>query len=154
MEDSNIEEIPQHEPQSAQPNDAVQRTLPGSNIETMMQQMMRQMMTQMNELTARIARIETTETPTNTVAPTPAASTPAAPTPAVPTPTTQATYTHESKGLKDPEPFDGTRSQYLPWKYQVEAKLRSEPRRFHTNQLAIDYTFSRTTGDARARIFP
>lgn len=154
MEDSNMKEIPQYEPLGAHQSDAVQRTLPVSNIETMMQQML----AQMNELTARIARIETTDTPTNTptntVAPTPAASTPAAPTPAVPTPATQTTYAHESKGLKDPEPFDGTRSQYLPWKYQVEAKLRSEPRRFYTNQLAIDYTFSRTTGDARARIFP
>lgn len=140
MEDSNMKEIPQYESLGAHQSDAVQRTPPGSNIETMMQQML----AQMNELTARIVRIETKETPTTT----------AAPTPAVPTPTTQATYTHESKGLKDPEPFDGTRSQYLPWKYQVEAKLRSEPRRFHTNQLAIDYTFSRTTGDARARIFP
>ncbi|KAG9385556.1 Gag protein [Pyrenophora tritici-repentis] len=115
---------PYHEALDAQRNNEGQsqqanQTPPSANIEITTLQIMQQMMRQMSELTARIAKIETT-----------------------------------TKGLKDPDAFDGTRSQYLPWKYQIEAKLRSEPRRFHTNQLAIDYTFSRTTGDARARVFP
>jgi hypothetical protein len=104
------------------------------------------MMIQMNELMARVQRVEVNGTTTD---PAPATSTADTPTHAAPT-----AYTREPKGLKDPEAFDGTRSQYLPWKYQVEAKLRSEPSRFHNSHLAIDYVFSRTTGNARARIFP
>ncbi|KAK1914227.1 hypothetical protein P3342_007473 [Pyrenophora teres f. teres] len=109
--------------------------------------MMQRMMRQMSELTARIAKIETTSTLTP-AEPTPTPAVDATPPPAMSAPP------RELKGLKDPDAFDGTRSQYLPWKYQIKAKLRSEPRRFHTSQLAIDYTFSRTTGDARARVFP
>ncbi|KAG9375573.1 hypothetical protein A1F94_013862 [Pyrenophora tritici-repentis] len=128
---------PYHEALDAQRNNEGQsqqanQTPPSANIEITTLQIMQQMMRQMSELTARIAKIETTN---------------ATPPPAMPAPP------REPKGLKDPDAFDGTRSQYLPWKYQIEAKLRSEPRRFHTNQLAIDYTFSRTTGDARARVF-
>jgi hypothetical protein len=124
------------------------QTLPDANSTAIMQQMMQQMMNQMSELMARVEKIETKET-------TAANAAPAIPTPIpISTPATNTNYTYEPKGLKDPNAFDGTRSQYLPWKYQVEAKLRSEPRRFHTSHLAIDYTFSRTAGDARARIFP
>ena len=116
-----------------------------SPIETMMLQMMKQM----TELMARVQKVETnggaiSEQSTSAPEPTPAATESTLPT----------TRMREVKGLKDPELFDGTRSQYLPWKYQIEAKLRSEPGRFHTNRLAIDYTFSRTTGNARTRIFP
>ncbi|KAI0568077.1 hypothetical protein Alg130_12340, partial [Pyrenophora tritici-repentis] len=140
---------PYHEALDAQQNNEGQsqqanQTLPGANIEITTLQMMQQMMKQISELTARIAKIETTSTPTP-AEPTPTPAVDATPPPAMPAPP------HEPKGLKDPDAFDGTRSQYLPWKYQIKAKLRSEPRRFHTSQLAIDYTFSRTTGDARAR---
>ncbi|PZD22085.1 hypothetical protein A1F96_11479, partial [Pyrenophora tritici-repentis] len=140
---------PYHEALDAQRNNEGQsqqanQTPPSANIEITTLQIMQQMMRQMSELTARIAKIETTSTPTPAV-PTPTPAVDATPPPAMPAPP------REPKGLKDPDAFDGTRSQYLPWKYQIEAKLRSEPRRFHTNQLAIDYTFSRTTGDARAR---
>ncbi|KAI0616073.1 Gag, partial [Pyrenophora tritici-repentis] len=143
---------PYHEALDAQQNNEGQsqqanQTLPGANIEITTLQMMQQMMKQISELTARIAKIEITSTPTP-AEPTPTPAVDATPPPAIPAPP------HEPKGLKDPDAFDGTRSQYLPWKYQIKAKLRSEPRRFHTSQLAIDYTFSRTTGDARARVFP
>jgi len=119
---------------------------------TNMESLLQQIVGQMTELTTRIATIEATaaSTPMDSAQAIPL---PATPPPATPLPATHAT-SYEMKGLKDPDAFDGTRSQYLPWKYQIEAKLRSEPRRFHTNHLAIDYTFSRTTGDARARIFP
>ncbi|KAG9385524.1 Gag [Pyrenophora tritici-repentis] len=142
---------PYHEALDAQRNNEGQsqqanQTPPSANIEITTLQIMQQMMRQMSELTARIAKIETTSTLHQLYPPTPAVD--ATPPPAMPAPP------REPKGLKDPDAFDGTRSQYLPWKYQIEAKLRSEPRRFHTNQLAIDYTFSRTTGDARARVFP
>jgi len=129
---------------------------------TNMESLLQQIVGQMTELTTRIATIEATaaSTPMDSAQATPPPTTdqPAIPTPttdqpAIPPPVTYPT-SYETKGLKDPDAFDGTRSQYLPWKYQIEAKLRSEPRRFHTNHLAIDYTFSRTTGDARARIFP
>jgi hypothetical protein len=89
-------------------------------------------------------KVETKETTTTITA---ADDAPAIP---ISTPDANTTYTYEPKGLKDPDTFDGTRSQYLSWKYQVKAKLRSEPRRFHTSHFAIDYTFSRTTGDARS----
>jgi hypothetical protein len=137
---------PPNEASSAQQSDEGQSQTPDTNSTAMMQEMMQQMMSQMRELMTRVEKVETKGTATT--APNTA---PAIPTP---TPTTMTNYTYEPKGLKDPDAFDGTRSQYLPWKYQIEAKLRSEPRRFHTSQLAIDYTFSRTTGDARARIFP
>jgi hypothetical protein len=113
-----------------------------------MMQIMQQMISQMSDLMARVEKVETKETTTTTTA---ADDAPAI---LVSTPAANTNYTYEPKGLKDPDAFDGTRSQYLPWKYQIEAKLRSEPRRFHTSHLAINYTFSRTTGDARARIFP
>jgi hypothetical protein len=135
---------PRNEASIAQRSDERQSQLLDTNTAAMMQQMMQKMMNQMSELITRVEKVETKDkTAANTV-------------PAMPTvtPTTNTEYTYEPKGLKDPDAFDGTRSQYLPWKYQVEAKLRSEPRRFHTSRLAIDYTFSRTTGDARARIFP
>jgi hypothetical protein len=100
----------------------------------------------MSELMTRVEKVETEKTAT--------AAADAKPAILISTPTTNTNYTHEPKGLKYPDAFDGTRSQYLPWKYQIEANMRSEPHRFHTDQLAIDYTFSRTTGDAMARIFP
>ncbi|KAG9379803.1 hypothetical protein A1F94_010159 [Pyrenophora tritici-repentis] len=68
--------------------------------------MMQQMMKQISELTARIAKIETTSTPTP-AEPTPTPAVDATPPPAMPAPP------HEPKGLKDPDAFDGTRSQYL-----------------------------------------
>lgn len=137
-----------NEVSGAQRGDERQSHTPDTNSATMMEQMMQQMMNRMSELMARVEKIETKEAPTTTTAANAA--------PAIPTsmPAANTTYEYEPKGLKDPDAFDGTRSQYLPWKYQIEAKLRSEPRRFHTSHLAIDYTFSRTTGDARARIFP
>jgi hypothetical protein len=137
---------PPNEFSSAQQSDEVQSQIPDTNSAAMMQKMMQKMMDQMSELMTRVEKVETKETTTTT-----ADATPAIP---IPTPATNTNYTYEPKGLKDPDAFDGTRSQYLPWKYQVEAKMRSEPRRFHTGHLAIDYAFSRTTGDARARIFP
>jgi hypothetical protein len=137
-----------NEASSAQRSDEGQSQPPDTNTAATMQQIMQQMMQQMSELMARVQKVETKETPT-----TAADAAPTTPIP-TPTPTANTNYTYEPKGLKDPDAFDGTRSQYLPWKYQVEAKLRSEPRRFHTSHLAIDYTFSRTTGDARVRIFP
>jgi hypothetical protein len=82
--------------------------------------MMQQMMQQINELMARVEKVETKETPTTT--------TDAVPATPISTPVRNTNYTYEPKGLKDPDAFDGTRSQYLPWKYQVKAKLRSEPR--------------------------
>jgi hypothetical protein len=140
----------QNEASSTQRSDGGQSQPLDTNTAATMQQIMQQMMQQMSALIARVEKVETKETPTTT-----ADATPAIPTlTPMPTPVANTSYTYEPKGLKDPEAFDGTRSQYLPWKYQVEAKLRSEPRRFHTSHLAIDYTFSRTTGDARARIFP
>jgi Asp-tRNA(Asn)/Glu-tRNA(Gln) amidotransferase C subunit len=135
-----------NEASSTQRSDNGQSQLLDTNAAAIMQRMMQQMMEQMSELMARVEKVETKDTTTT------AANT--APTISTSTPATSTNYTCEPKGLKDPDAFDGTRSQYLPWKYQIEAKLRSEPRRFHTSQLAIDYTFSRTTGDARARIFP
>jgi hypothetical protein len=153
-----VERLPKHftmdidsshnEAPSAQRSDEEQSQPPDTNTAATMQQMMRQIMQQISELIARVEKVETKETTTTTTA---ADDAPAIP---ISTPAANTNYTYEPKGLKDPDAFDGTRSQYLPWKYQIEAKLRSEPRRFHTNQLAIDYTFSRTTGDARARTFP
>ena len=137
---------PHDEASSTQRSDEGQLQQTDTNPAAMMQQMMQTMMRQMSELIARVEKVETKETATTAVN--------AAPTTPIPTSATNTNYTYEPKGLKDPDAFDGTRSQYLPWKYQIEAKLRSEPRRFHTSHLAIDYTFSRTTGDARARIFP
>jgi hypothetical protein len=139
---------PHNEALSAQRNDEEQSQPPDTNTAATMQLMMQQIMQQISELIARVEKVETKETTTTTTA---ADDAPAIP---ISTPAANTNYTYEPKGLKDPDAFDGTRSQYLPWKYQIEAKMRSEPRRFYTNQLAIDYTFSRTTGDARARIFP
>jgi hypothetical protein len=72
-----------------------------------MQLMMQQIMQQISELIARVEKVETKETTTTTTA---ADDAPAIP---ISTPAANTNYTYEPKGLKDPDAFDGTRSQYL-----------------------------------------
>ncbi|KAI2479377.1 hypothetical protein Ptr902_09588 [Pyrenophora tritici-repentis] len=60
---------------------------------------MQQMMKQISELTARIAKIKTTSTPTP-AEPTPTPAVDATPPPAMPAPP------HKPKGLKDPNAFN------------------------------------------------
>jgi hypothetical protein len=72
-----------------------------------MQQMMQQIMQQMSELIARVEKVETKETTTTTTA---ADNAPAI---LISTPAANTNYTYELKGLKDPNAFNSTRSQYL-----------------------------------------
>jgi hypothetical protein len=81
------------------------------NTAATMQQMMQQMMQQISELIVRVEKVKTKETTTTTTA---ADDAPAL---LISTPAANTNYTYEPKGLKDPNAFDGNRSQYLPWKY-------------------------------------
>ena len=95
----------------------------GSSLELMIQQMIRQM----SELVTRVLRVEMngrviSEQPTNITEPTPTVTV---------TESTLPTLPLESmKRLKDLEPLNNLRSQYLLWQFQIAAKSRSELRRF------------------------
>jgi hypothetical protein len=62
---------------------------------------------QISKLMARVEKVETKETTTTTTA------TDDAPAIPISTPVTNTNYTFEPKGLKDPNAFNSTRSQYL-----------------------------------------
>jgi hypothetical protein len=92
---------PYNEALNAQRSNEGQSQLPDTNTAATMQQMMQQM----SELITRVEKVEAKETPT--------AATNAVPAIPISTPATDTHYTYEPKGLKDPDAFDGTRSQYL-----------------------------------------
>jgi hypothetical protein len=96
----------QNEASSAQQSDEGQSQPLDTNTAATMQQIMQQMMQQMNKLMARVEKVETKETPTT--------ATDAAPAIPISTPAVNTNYTYKPKGLKDPDAFDSTRSQYLP----------------------------------------
>jgi hypothetical protein len=102
-----------NESSSAQRSNEEQSQLLEANTAVTMQQIMQQMMQQMIELMTRVEKVEKKETTATTADAEPAIPT-AIP---IPTPVANTTYTYEPKGLKDPDAFDGTRSQYLLWKY-------------------------------------
>jgi hypothetical protein len=72
-----------------------------------MQLIIQQIMQQISELIVRVEKVKTKETTTTTTA---ADDAPAI---LISTPAANTNYTYNLKGLKDPNAFNSTRSQYL-----------------------------------------
>jgi hypothetical protein len=112
----------------------------GSPPKNNQEALMAQMLSLMNDMAARMNKLELQRSPAESPSATPALT------------TTPPTVTYEDvprrSRLPDPERFNGSRDKYAGWKFECEGKLRCDAAQFPDEDTRKRYILSRTSDKA------